>query len=103
MKRNRFKISRRAMSEPLNDIRVTNSIECGGFVLEVLNQRQFKIGIGSSLQRRVQGFDDDGAAGIRLIVREKYLGIAPATQAALNQVAIIDYAVFLSKLGHVLP
>jgi hypothetical protein len=80
---------------------VTNSIERNGFVLKVLNQRQFEIGIGSSLQRRVQGFDDDGPACISLIVREENLGIAPATQAALHQVAIIDYAVFQSKLRQV--
>jgi hypothetical protein len=83
----------------LNDVRVTNSIERDGFVLEVLNQRQFEIWVGSSLQRRVQGFDDDGAAGIRLIIGKENLRIAPASQAALNQVAIIDYAVFQSKLG----
>jgi hypothetical protein len=89
------------VSEPLNDVRVTNSIERDGFVLKVLNQRQLKIRIGSPLQSCVQRLDDDGAAGIGLIVGKENLGIAPATEAALNQVAIIDYAVFQSKLGHV--
>ena len=94
MKRRAGKVSRRAVAEPANDIRMADFVERYGFVLKILGERLFKLGVGRALQGDVERFDDDRLVCVALIVGDKDFGIAAATEQARHEVAIINYAVF---------
>src|SRR5436190_1319763 len=96
VKRHSFKIGGGSVPEPLNDVWMTNAIEGNRFVLKVLNQRVLELRIGSSLKRGVERFDNRRPAFVLLIVREEYLGVAAASQAAIYQVSVINQTVFES-------
>src|SRR5512143_2790130 len=84
------------VSEPLNNVRMPHPVQRNRFILKVLNQGLFQLRIGRSLKRGVESLDDDQPTFALLIVSKKYFGIASASQAALNQVTIVDYAVLES-------
>ena len=88
------------MAEPANNIRVAHFVQGFGLVLKILDQRLVKLRVGRALKARIQGFDYDRLAAARLIVGQKYLGIAAAAQAPLNEVPVIDYAVLQPQFRH---
>ena len=88
------------MAEPAYDVRVANLVERHGFVLKVLDERLFKLGIGRALQGDVERFDDHRLVVVQLIVSDKDFGIAAAPEQARHEVAIIDYAVFEFQFRH---
>lgn len=100
MKRNPFEVPRRSVTQSLNDIRMPNAVERDRFVLKVLYERLFEVRVRRALQRRVQRLDNNRLLIAHLIVSEEYLRIAPASQAPLDQVTIVNQTVFQSQLRH---
>ena len=45
-----------AVAEPVNDVRVANAVERHSFVLEVLDEGAFKVGVEIVLEKYVKGF-----------------------------------------------
>jgi hypothetical protein len=86
-----------AMSEPANDIGVPDAIEGDRLILKVFDKRPFKVLIDIVLEKNIKGLNDDD--GLRRVSRRKYiacskdLGIAAASELALNVVPFIDSAV----------
>src|SRR3954469_15118998 len=84
MKRHIVEVNRRPMPKPADDIRMPNSVECYGLVLEVRHKRSFQIRVRLSLQVNVQRLNDH-CVGLTLlrspILCHVYFGIATAAEA----------------------
>lgn len=99
MKSSSVKIDSGAVAQAADNVRVPHAIECDRFVLKILDQRAFEIGILVTLKQNVKGFDDDIAksfVGGRQVARHINLGITAAAETVLDVVAIVESA--LKKL-----
>ena len=59
VKRGAREIDGGAVSKPIDDVRVTNAVECDRFVLKIRNECFFEFRVRSVLKIEIQGFDDD--------------------------------------------
>ena len=58
MKNRPLEVAGGAVSDTADNIRVPNTVEGDGFVLEIFNESAFQIGIEIVLQKDVESFDD---------------------------------------------
>jgi hypothetical protein len=92
------------VSEAADDVRVTNTVERNGFVLEIFNQCALKVCVGHALQHDVQSFDNDR---LRLsfsraqVSRHVDFSVAAAPQAVQYLVATIEQGLLKFEFRHV--
>src|SRR5256885_3491854 len=70
MKRGAIEIECGAVTEAADDIGMTNAIEGNCFILKILDESLFEIGILITLKQHIQSFDDDFA---ELLVRRRQI------------------------------
>ena len=83
----------RAVTETVDDIRMTNAVERNGLILKILNQRALKVCIGNTLQENIQHFDNDSfrlAFNCAQITRHIDFGVAAAPQTFKYLVATVE-------------
>jgi hypothetical protein len=92
------------MTQAADHVRMPDTIESYGFVLEVLYQRSLEVGVEVVLHEDIQGLYDD--LGVRRLRRsepvryDEYLGIAAASEPPYYVVSAVDSAVVESKFPH---
>src|SRR5205085_11908476 len=79
---------------------MAHGVERNRFVLKILDQRAFQLGIRRALQARVERFDHNLCAVSLTVVRHEDLSVAAQTEPLPNFVAIINQAVFELQLRH---
>src|SRR5688572_13638015 len=95
MKRCAGEIDSGAVSEPADDVWMTNTIQSDCLVLKILNQRAFQVQVGRTLQKSVKGFNNHcGRATLSRGIVPCYIdfGIAAASQTFNDVVATVEPA-----------
>jgi hypothetical protein len=97
MKNRSPEIACRAVADAAYDIWVSDLVEGNGFILEILYERAFQIGVEIVLQKDVKGLDDDGRM-CRLrrcqdIASEVNFGIASPPERFTDIVPLVESAV----------
>jgi hypothetical protein len=91
------KIASATVPKPADHVRMADAIECDGFVLKILDERTFKIGIKVILQKDVQRlYDDLAVRGLRRrkgVTRDEDLGVTPAPEKFDYVVTFVDPAI----------
>ncbi len=88
-------IDRGPMTQAADDMRVAHTIERDCFVLKILNQGAFQLGILIALKQNIKGLDHNIAKSFisrAQIARHVDLGIAAAAQTVVDIVTPIDPA-----------
>jgi hypothetical protein len=103
MEHHTVQVTRSAVAEPADDIRMAYAIESDGFVLKIFDERSFEIGVEVVLQKNVQSLDNDRAMR-RLprkgVVGREDLGIAAAAKTLFNVVSSVKPAIFKGQFTH---
>ena len=86
-----------SMSEPADNVRIANTVEGDRFVLEVLDQRPFKIGIEIVLEKHVKRLNNDltvwRLGRSESVTRNEDLGVTPAPEQFDNVITLVDPAI----------
>ena len=95
MKSGTGEVDSSAMSEPANDVRMTDAIKRYGFVLKILYEGMFKRLVRCVLQEHVQRLDDHGfrsVVGGGIVVSNVDLGVAAAPETFNDVITTVEPA-----------
>ena len=95
MKGGAGEVNSSAVTEPADDIRMTDAIEGYRFVLEILNEGMFERLVRCLLQEHVQRFDDYGfrsVVGGGIVVSNVDLGVAAAPETFNDVITTVEPA-----------
>src|SRR5258705_3369000 len=84
-----------AVTEPANDVRMTDAIKRHRFVLKILYEGMFKVLVRCVLQEHVQRLDDYGlrsVVGGGIVVSNVDLGVAAASETFNDVVTTVEPA-----------